>query len=321
MSNAIPTQFESFVIDGNLTVTHSSLDPQHTGSIEALNTIYSDKLSEYNTAQGISIINTQGVTNSTTASIVFYGGASFLKESRHSSYLDISQTSQPSAPNTGTQRLFVNSSNNTICVLKSDNNLSTLNPLTTKGDIFVHNSTTDISLPVGSNGQFLSANSTQASGLEWTTLSVAYVKDVKTTNTNGGTFTSGSWVVRTLNTLEGNANSRVSLSSNQITLQPGKYNITATAPGHFVNSHQTRLFNVTDNVVETLGSSEAAGGGGLLSTPNCTRSHLACFINISTAKVYRLEHRCTTTRTTDGLGVASGFNNEVYSIVSIQVLE
>jgi hypothetical protein len=39
-------------------------------------------------------------------------------------------------------------------------------PLTTKGDIWVY-STTDTRLPVGSNGQILSADSTQASGLKW----------------------------------------------------------------------------------------------------------------------------------------------------------
>ena len=41
-------------------------------------------------------------------------------------------------------------------------------PLTTKGDIYVY-STLDTRLPVGTNGQVLSANSAQATGLEWVT--------------------------------------------------------------------------------------------------------------------------------------------------------
>lgn len=42
-----------------------------------------------------------------------------------------------------------------------------LSPLTTKGDIFVRNSTVSTRLPVGTNGQFLRANSATATGLEW----------------------------------------------------------------------------------------------------------------------------------------------------------
>ncbi|XGC79971.1 tail fiber domain-containing protein [Bdellovibrio bacteriovorus] len=44
-----------------------------------------------------------------------------------------------------------------------------LSPLTTKGDIIVNDGTNDIRLAVGTNGQVLSANSAQASGLQWVT--------------------------------------------------------------------------------------------------------------------------------------------------------
>ena len=51
-------------------------------------------------------------------------------------------------------------------------------PLTTKGDIHVRDATTDARLPVGSNGQFLVADSAQSTGLAWqATLPIA----------NGGT--------------------------------------------------------------------------------------------------------------------------------------
>lgn len=42
-----------------------------------------------------------------------------------------------------------------------------LSPLTTKGDVLTNDGTNDIRLPVGTNGQVLSANSAQTSGLEW----------------------------------------------------------------------------------------------------------------------------------------------------------
>ncbi|WP_374078691.1 tail fiber domain-containing protein [Bdellovibrio bacteriovorus] len=44
-----------------------------------------------------------------------------------------------------------------------------LSPSTTKGDLIVHDGTNDIRLSVGTNGQVLSANSAQASGLQWIT--------------------------------------------------------------------------------------------------------------------------------------------------------
>lgn len=44
-----------------------------------------------------------------------------------------------------------------------------LSPSTTKGDVIVNDGTNDIRLAVGTNGQVLSANSAQASGLQWIT--------------------------------------------------------------------------------------------------------------------------------------------------------
>lgn len=40
-------------------------------------------------------------------------------------------------------------------------------PLTTKGDLYTRSSTAGTRLPVGTNGQVLSANSAQATGLQW----------------------------------------------------------------------------------------------------------------------------------------------------------
>ncbi|XGC80309.1 tail fiber domain-containing protein [Bdellovibrio bacteriovorus] len=44
-----------------------------------------------------------------------------------------------------------------------------LSPVTTKGDLITRDGTNNIRLPVGTNGQVLSANSAQASGLQWIT--------------------------------------------------------------------------------------------------------------------------------------------------------
>lgn len=62
-------------------------------------------------------------------------------------------------------------------------------PLTTKGDLYTY-STTDARLPVGTNGQVLTAQSAQSTGLQWATLSAT--KNFSLLGT--GTTTSGSTV-------------------------------------------------------------------------------------------------------------------------------
>src|SRR5690606_21247003 len=85
----------------------------------------------------------------------------------------------------------------------------------------------EISIRAGANGnlQFseISIHRIETSGRVYKTR-VAYLKDVKPSGTAGGTFTSGSWQTRDLNTIEGDS-SFVSLASNQFTLQPGTYHI------------------------------------------------------------------------------------------------
>src|SRR6185503_4616539 len=70
-------------------------------------------------------------------------------------------------------------------------------------------------------------------------------QDQKIQNTAGGTFTSGAWRTRTLNTEAADTGSYGTLASNQITLTAGTYIIRASAPAYRVNSHILRLQNVT----------------------------------------------------------------------------
>ncbi|WP_374027567.1 tail fiber domain-containing protein [Bdellovibrio bacteriovorus] len=53
-----------------------------------------------------------------------------------------------------------------------------LSPLTTKGDVLANDGTNDIRLPAGTNGQVLTADSAQASGLRWATPTVGTVTNV-----------------------------------------------------------------------------------------------------------------------------------------------
>lgn len=123
--------------------------------------------------------------------------------------------------------------------------------------------------------------------------------DTKTTGNNGGTFTSGAWRTRDLNTENDDSGGHCSLSSNQFTLQPGTYDIEVLAPGYGVLGHVVRLYNVTDSaeVVKGTTAYNASGDAGY--------TVLRHRFTIATAKTYRIEHRCDTTLATYGFGVAA----------------
>lgn len=69
---------------------------------------------------------------------------------------------------------------------------NSLSPTTVKGDIIVFDGTNDISLGVGSNGQYLTADSTQATGLKWASVTVS--ADSQIVNVSALTTTSTSAV-------------------------------------------------------------------------------------------------------------------------------
>lgn len=143
--------------------------------------------------------------------------------------------------------------------------------------------------------------------------SYAIIRDEKTQNTSGGTFTSGAWRTRDLNTEVADPDAIVSISSNQFTLAAGTYFIRAVAPAYRVNQHQTRLWNVTDGSLLVLG--KVLHG---LSTVNVVSDSWAiCRFTLAASKAIELQHRGTTTRATDGFGIAANFDTEVYSVVEI----
>lgn len=168
------------------------------------------------------------------------------------------------------------------------------------------------------NGQVLvnnSGNNTWETRIKQPILEVYVLKDVKTLGTNGGTFTTGAWQTRDLNTLTvyPSGSTSISLSSNQLSISSGTYIIRATCPGVEVNNHQTRFFNVTDGVTLVLGSCEQNNEVNL-----STSSSIRGFFNIAGTKVCELQHRSSKTEDTDGFGNASGIGtNEIYSVLKI----
>lgn len=199
-------------------------------------------------------------------------------------------------------------------------------PTTTKGDLLVENGSNVVRLAVGANGTILKANSVTSTGLEWSSFSslttTTCIKDVKTIGTNGGTFTSGTWQTRTLNTLlDSNGGTEsvpssggITLASNTFTCQAGTYFIHAIAPSYRVNSNQTRLRNTTDATTLAVGQSTFSGGFIGYSSGEC---HLMHIFTIASAKQFQIQHQCDATRAADGFGLASGFGPEVYTAVYI----
>jgi hypothetical protein len=134
--------------------------------------------------------------------------------------------------------------------------------------------------------------------------------------TNGGTFSSGSWQVRTLNTSDIDPGTGITLSSNQISIPAGTYIIEASAPGCNVGNHAIRLYNVTSSTVDAFGTSENSSNNDVVFIS--TRSSLKLKLVLNQTTVYELQHICQNTRIGDGLGSASGWQTEVYSTVFIQ---
>ena len=172
---------------------------------------------------------------------------------------------------------------------------------------------------VGTSGQVLTSNGAgaaptmQAGGLYE---SVAIIVDQKANNTHAGTFTSGAWRTRDLNTEISDPDGIVSLSSNQFTLQAGTYVISWSAPAFNVDRHSTRLYNVTDSSVEQSGVSASNVSGGSMTTHNFGIDR----VTIASAKAFRIEHRAQTTMGTYGLGLSMGSNFSVTHEIYCQVI-
>ena len=146
------------------------------------------------------------------------------------------------------------------------------------------------------------------------------IRDSKSTGTNGGSFNSGGWIGRVLNTItaSGDSGDDVTLSSNVVTLSPGYYKWQSRAPGYHCDRHQTRLFDVTNNTAVAYGSCAYSPGGA--SNSSQSDSIIQTFLSISVPTTYRLEHMCMSTQANNGLGIASNFagNTEIYSTVYIK---
>ena len=146
--------------------------------------------------------------------------------------------------------------------------------------------------------------------------SYAIICDEKSAGTDGGTFTSGAWQDRDLNTELIDTDGIVTISSNQFTLtSAGTYFIEFQAPAVRVNGHMARLYDVTGNAQVALGCSTFSDSGA---DGDTNYSFGFARVTISSANTYKIQHQCTLTEATIGFGRAFSIDVERYTFVKIQ---
>jgi hypothetical protein len=140
-----------------------------------------------------------------------------------------------------------------------------------------------------------------------------WLKDYKANTTAGGTFTSGAYQTRILNTQEGDTSFCV-LASNQFTLTKGIYQVEIRCPAFAVNQHKAKLRNITDSTDTLLSISSNAASG----TSVQNDAVIVGTFTINSSKVFEVQHRATATAATFGFGQPSSFGEqELYTVAKI----
>jgi hypothetical protein len=143
---------------------------------------------------------------------------------------------------------------------------------------------------------------------------IAIFNETQANGTEGGTFTSGSFVKRTLNTTVVNNITGCSIASSVITLPAGTYFVSAVAPALQVSNHKLRLQNTTDATTIAIGTNGSTAAANTVQT-NATL--VTCF-TLAASKTIELQHRCATTAATYGFGTQNGFSvSEIYASITI----
>jgi len=166
--------------------------------------------------------------------------------------------------------------------------------------------TTSIVDPVGdSTGSWIVLNSDK-----WAQNNLFHTQEKTSSGVGAGDFNSGAWRTRNLDTEVTTDISGASLSSAQLTLPAGTYYIDASAPAFKVNQHRAKLYNITLASDIMLGTSTISES---MSDQTDSRSHVSGNFTLNTTTIIELQHQCTTTKATNGLGIAGSFGEEIYT--------
>ena len=141
---------------------------------------------------------------------------------------------------------------------------------------------------------------------------IFHARDEKSQGTSAGNSIAGD-NTRVINTVLTNTITGASLSSNQITLPAGTYDVIASAPAHNPARHKLFFYNNTDSVSDIRGLNADSESSGSVTT----RATLKQRITISAQKVYILVHYTQSAQSTYGLGLANNNGVEIYTDVHI----
>ena len=145
--------------------------------------------------------------------------------------------------------------------------------------------------------------------------SIAVVCDQKSAGSGGGTFTTGAWRTRDINTELTDADGIVSISSNQFTLGAGTYTIEWSAPAFKVGKHQSILYNASDSSYHSPAAYFSAGSNN---NDNCmTHSLGTAVVTITGSKAFEIRHNNEETYSGSGFGQSSDIETNTYLVVKI----
>lgn len=144
------------------------------------------------------------------------------------------------------------------------------------------------------------------------TMSEAIIEDQKASGTHAGSFISGAWRDRELNTIVSNDDGIVSLSSNEITIaSAGTYAFFVSCPANVSSSHQCKLLRTNGATWEQNGTNAQAQ----------EKTLLTAIVTCDAADRFMVQHRTSNSNSTSGLGFANNFGDyEVYTHVHIRKL-
>ena len=128
-----------------------------------------------------------------------------------------------------------------------------------------------------------------------------------------GSYTAGDWRTREINTEVSDEDGIVTLSSNQFTLQAGRYFIRFAAFGYKTEYHVLRLRNITDTTTD--GVAEACYNRATVETGSYPRG--ATRINISGAKVFEVQGQVGSTQNANGMGFSMQYGSTDFCTVEI----